>query len=117
MTIVTSTPSNLRRPGAFSEFAFVQAGQSLIPLPLRAVILAEKTAAGTATLETPVQVFDEADADVKGGQGSIAAILCRTAFAQGKLSGAQPEIWLCAIAEPASGAAAQETVTITVTTG
>ena len=92
MTIITSTPSNLRRPGAFSEFGFVQAGQSLIPLPLRGVVVAEKTSAGTATADTPIQVFDEADADAKGGQGSLAAILCRKAFEQGKLSGAQPEI-------------------------
>src|ERR1043166_7276498 len=97
--IVTSIPNNVRRPGAYSEFAFVQAGQSLIPLPLRAVIVAEKTAAGTAALETPIQVFDENDADAKGGQGALAAVLCRTAFQQGKLSGAQPEIWLCPIAE------------------
>ncbi len=116
MTIITSTPSNLRRPGAFSEFAFVQAGQSLVPLPLRAVIVAEKTAAGTATVETPIQVFDETDADTKAGQGSLAAVLCRTAFAQGNLSGASPEIWLCPIAEPGGGTATQETVTITVTT-
>lgn len=116
MTIVTSTPSNLRRPGAFSEFNFVQAGQSLIPLSLRAVIVAEKTAAGTAAIETPIQVFSETDADTKAGQGSLAAILCRTAFQQGKLSGAQPEIWLDPIAEPAGGTATQWTVTITVTT-
>lgn len=113
--IITSIPSNVRRPGAYSEFAFVQAGQSLVPLPLRAVVVAEKTTSGTAALETPVEIFDESDADAKGGQGSLAAILCRTAFAQGKLSGAQPEIWLCPIAEPAGGTAAQETVTITVT--
>jgi len=116
MTIVTSTPSNLRRPGAFSEFAFVEAGQSLIPLPLRAVIVAEKTVAGTAAVDTPVQIFDEADADAKGGIGSLAAVLCRTAFAQAKLSGASPEIWMAPLAEPAGGTATQETATITVTT-
>lgn len=116
MTITTTTPANLRRPGAFSEFAFVQAAQSLIPLALRLVVVAEKTSAGTATIETPIQVFDEADADTKAGAGSLAAILCRTAIAQGKLSGASPEIWLCPIAEPGGGTATQETVTITVTT-
>lgn len=116
MTIVTTTPANLRRPGAFSEFAFVQAAQSLIPLALRLVIVAEKTSAGTATVETPLQIFDEADADAKAGQGALAAILCRTAIQQGRLSGASPEIWICPIAEPGGGTATQETVTITVTT-
>lgn len=116
MTIVTSTPSNLRRPGAYSEFLFQQAGQSLVPLPLRAVVVAEKTSAGTAAIETPVQVFDEADADTKGGLGALGAILCRKAFEQAKLSGASPEVWLCPIAEPGGGTATQETVTITVTT-
>lgn len=116
MTIVTSTPNNLRRPGAFSEFDFTSAAQSLVPLALRAVIVAEKTAAGTATIETPIQVFSEGDADTKGGQGSLSAILLRTAFAQAKLSGASPEIWLCPIAEPGGGTATQETITVTVTT-
>ncbi|MEO7735522.1 MAG: hypothetical protein ABIY55_31500, partial [Kofleriaceae bacterium] len=113
MTIVTSIPSNLRRPGAFSEFAFVQAGQSLIPLPLRVVIVAEKTSAGTAAVDTPIQIFDEDDGDTKFGRGALGAVLCRTAFAQTKLSGASPEIWGAPLAEPAGGTATQETVTIT----
>lgn len=116
MTITTTTPANLRRPGVFPEFAFVAAAQSLVPLPLRLVIVAEKTSAGTATIETPIQVFDEADADTKSGQGSLGAILCRTAIRQATLSGASPEIWICPIAEPGGGTATQETVTITVTT-
>lgn len=116
MTIITSVPSTVRRPGAFSEFEFVEDGQSLIPLPLRFVIVAEKTSAGTATVDTPVQVFSEQEADTLGGRGSLAAVLYRTAVAQSKLSGASPEIFMCPIAEPGGGVATQETATITVTT-
>jgi phage tail sheath gpL-like len=114
--IITSIPTTVRRPGAYVENKFVQAGQSLVPLPLRAVVVAEKTAAGTAAIETPIQVFDEGDADAKGGRGSPAAILLRTGFLQGTFSGATPEMWLCPIAEPVGGTAAQWTVTISVTT-
>jgi phage tail sheath gpL-like len=111
VAIIVNTPSNLRRPGVFPEFD-VQVGQSLVPLPLRVAIVAEKTAAGSAALETPVQVFSESDADAKGGIGSLAAVLCRTAIAQAALSGASPEVWLCPTAEPAAGTAAQWTVTL-----
>jgi phage tail sheath gpL-like len=110
MAIIVNTPSNLRRPGVFPEFD-VQVGQSLVPLPLRVAIVAEKTAAGSAALETPIQVFSESDADAKGGVGSLAAVLCRTAIAQAALSGASPELWMCPIAEPGGGTATQWTVT------
>jgi phage tail sheath gpL-like len=116
MAIVTSLPSNVRRPGAFSEIKFQQAGQQLVPLPLRVVIVAEKSAAGTATVDAPIQVFDEDDADTKAGQGSFAAIGARKAIEQGKLMGSTPEIWIAPLAEPAGGTKAITTITVTVTT-
>jgi phage tail sheath gpL-like len=113
--IITSLPSNVRRPGAFSEFKFVQAA-SLLSTPLRVVVVAEKSSTGTATADAPIRILDEDDADAKAGQGSPAALGCRTAFTQGKLSGAMPELWLAPIAEPAGGVKAISTVTFTVTT-
>ncbi len=113
--ILTSTPTSLRRPGAFTEFKFVAAGQQLVPLPLRVAIVAEKSSVGTATVEVPVQVFDEDDGDTKCGKGSFAALMARAAFATAHLKGSSPEIWVCPVAE-SSGVATQETITVTVAT-
>lgn len=115
MTIPSTTPTSLRRPGAYSEFQFLASGQQLVPLPLRVVIVAESKG-GTATVETPIQIFSEADADTKLGTGSFAALMARDAFTTAKLKGSSPEIWACPIAEPGGGTAAQETITVTVTT-
>lgn len=114
MSITTSVPSNLRRPGAFHEFVAGLAG-GLVALDTRVVIVAIKSSAGTATAATPVQIFDESDADTKLGKGSEAALMARVAFAQARKSRSQPQIWACPMAAP-SGAAAVQTITTTVTT-
>lgn len=112
--IVGNIPSSLRRPGVYSEFKFLAAGQSLVSVPLRVVIVAEKSSAGTAAADTPVQVYDEDDADTKAGKGSLCAILARTGLAQAKVQdGLQPEIWIAPVAEPAGGTAVQMTITFT----
>ncbi len=121
MTINTTIPTNLRRPGAYHEFLVVQNALQLVPIPARVVIVAEKSSAGTATAETPVQIFDEADADGKAGAGSLAALMARMALAQAKRSIADapggvggvgsPEIWLCPLTP--TGTAAAYTITVT----
>lgn len=114
--IVTSLPNNVRRPGAFSTIKWQNALTTALN-DLRAVIVAEKTAAGTALADTPIQIFDEDDADTKLGMGSFAALGCKKAFEQGKLmGGAMPEVWCAPLTEPGAGAKATITLTITVTT-
>jgi phage tail sheath gpL-like len=113
MGINSTVPPTKRRPGAFHEFKFVQSGQQLVPLDLRAVIVAEKTAAGTAVADVPIRVFDEDEADTKCGKGSLAALMVRKAIEQGKLSNGSPEIWVCPVAENGAGTAAIYTVTFT----
>lgn len=120
MSSIRSTiPASKRRPGAFNEFVFLPAGGSLDDAVNRVVIVAEKSAAGTADPEVPTQVFDENDADTKAGKGSFAALMARVAFAQIKLSSSPPasggpvEVWICPTIAPAGGAAAVETITIT----
>ena len=110
--IVTSVPASKRRPNAYSEYKFVPAGQQLVPLPLRVVAVGVGSAAGTAAIETPVQVFDEDDADTKAGRGSDLALMLRKMFEQSALQGASPEIWAVRIAAPA-GVAAANTITVT----
>lgn len=112
--IPSALPTNIRRPGAFHQFIPGLAG-GLVALDTRVAIAAIKSSAGTLAVATPVQIFDESDADTKLGKGSEAALMARTAFAQARRSGSQPQIWACAIAAPA-GAAAVQTITTTVTT-
>jgi phage tail sheath gpL-like len=114
MAIPTNIPTNVRRPGVYPDFRS-QVGQSLVPLPLRCVIVAEQTSAGLATTDGPVQIFSERDADVQAGLNSLGAILCRTAIQQGIFSGATPEIWYFPLTAPSSGAAATWTITVNVT--
>src|ERR1051326_857616 len=114
--IITSLPNNVRRPGAFSTIKWQNALQTALN-DLRAVIVAEKSAAGTAPSNAPIQIFDEDDADAKLGMGSFAALGCRKAFEQSKLmGGAMPELWAAPLDEPAGGAKATITLTVTVTT-
>lgn len=114
--IVTSLPNNIRRPGAFSSFKWQFALTAALN-ENRVAIVAEKSAAGTAPADVPVQVFDEDDADTKAGMGSPGALGCRKAFEQGKfMGGAMPEVWLVPLAEPGAGAKATITFTVSVTT-
>lgn len=112
--IVTGLPNNVRRPGAFSTIKWQNALTTALN-ELRAVIVAEKSATGTAAADTPIQVFDEDDADLKAGMGSPGALGCKKAFEQGKLmNGAQPEVWLTPLTEPSGGAKATITLTVTL---
>ncbi len=114
--IVTSLPNNVRRPGAFSTIKWQNALTAALN-ENRAVIVAEKSASGTATADVPIQIFDEDDADDKLGEGSFAALGCRKAFEQGNLmGGAMPEVWCAPLTENGAGAKATFTFTVTVTT-
>lgn len=114
MTILNSIPSTTRKPGQFHEFDLLSGAQGLTPLSNRVLLVGEVLAAGTATLEEPVQVFDENDVDDKCGQGSMLALMARKALETGRLIGIQPEIWISPVADPAGTAA---TFTFTVTAG
>jgi phage tail sheath gpL-like len=121
MPLSTSVPASLKQPNSFHTFQHVRAGGGLVALPLRVLLVGVKSAAGTATAETPVQVFDLADAITKFGQGSELALMCAIAFAQGNLNGSSgrggmPELWACPIAAPGASVAAAQTLTVTVTT-
>ncbi len=109
-----SIPATVRRPGVFHEFE-IDDRTGVATFPIRAVVLAIVSSAGTATAGTPVQILDDDDADLRAGRGSQAALMLRAAFDEGRQKGNSPEIWLQAVTAPAGTAAAQ-TFTVTVTT-
>jgi phage tail sheath gpL-like len=114
MAIITTVPASKRRPGVYVQHKEEPAGQSLIPIPTRVVCVGIKATGGTATAETPVQVFDAADSDAKAGKGSELALMARAMLDQSALEDGKPEIYLCPIAPP-SGVATQNTITVTGT--
>lgn len=107
-------PTTIRTPGSYHEFAFLKAAGSLTPLPQRINLIGVQSdaPASTATVNEPVQVLNETDADTKFGTGSELALMCRAAFATAAVRGLTPEIWATPLADGATTAAVQ---TITVT--
>lgn len=119
MPLSTSVPASLKQPNSYHTFQHVKAGGALVALPLRVLLVGIKSAAGTAVVETPVQVFDLADGIAKAGQGSELALMIAKAFEQGNLNGStgrggMPELWICPIAAPGGvSVAAAQTLTVT----
>lgn len=114
MPIDTGVPTSIKRPGAFAKFLFSTAARGLTPLPIRVLNVGVKSAAGTATVEQPVQIFDPADSETKCGKGSELDLMNKKSFRQAALQGTQPEVWCCPIAAPA-GTAAAKTLTFSGT--
>lgn len=118
--LTTTVPSSFDTPGSFHIFTHVKAGGSLVPLALRVLLVGVKSAAGTATALTPVQLLDVNDAIAKCGVGSELALMAAKAIEQGLLNqslgrGGIPEIWACPIVAPSGGGAVAAAQTLTVT--
>jgi phage tail sheath gpL-like len=110
--IVTGIPSTRRRPGNFQIFNYKAASRGLVPIQARMAICASrKAASGTQADLVPIQVFDEATADLLWGVGSEMALGVRAAMKMSRAIGQTIEIWGVSTAEPAT--AAQFTLTIT----
>lgn len=117
----TSVPTSVDTPGTFQEMQHVRSGGALVALAPRVLLVGVKGSAGSATAETPIQILDIADAITKFGQGSELALMAAKAFEQGILNaatgrGGMPELWACPIAAPGASVAAEETLTVVVTT-
>lgn len=106
-------PTTIRRPASFFTLSFTPSAAGLVPLELAVALLGMKSAAGTATVETPVEVFDADDADAKFGKGSELALMCRKAFSQAAKQGTCPRVFGVPIAEPGAGTAHVKTLTVT----
>lgn len=113
MPIDTGIPTSIKRPGAYHKFVFSTYGLGLIPLALLVIMVGALSSSASQAAESPVQVFDEADADTKFGAGSEVALMCRKSLAQSRLQNSHPELWAIGIAEPGGGTAHAKTITIT----
>jgi phage tail sheath gpL-like len=102
-----SIPSSIRKPGRYTEFNTSLAVSSLPENDVKVVILAQKTASGSGTADTPVRIFTTADAILYGGTGSIAHLSCKAALNANK----NIKLWVVPI-DDAAGTPAEGTITI-----
>ena len=73
-------PASIRKPGKYFEFNTKLAVRTLATNPQTVLIVAQKTADGTATENVPVQVFDTDTAGKLFGVGSQAARMVKAAM-------------------------------------
>jgi len=102
-------PTSNRVPGVFVE---MDASQANTGTALQSTILfGQKSAAGTAVADTPVQV--ESLAQVLGlcGQGSMLAAMAQRYLERDPFG----DLWLLPLVDPVAGAAATSTITVTGT--
>lgn len=114
MGLQSNIPSDKRRPGTFHTFDDTSSARSLVPITRSVALIAMKHSSGTAVVNTPVQVFNEREADLLFGKSSEMAMLVRVTLATMRALGSFAQIWCIPIAEPA-GVAATRTFTITGT--
>lgn len=102
-------PSSIRKPGKYIEFNTKLAVRTLPGNLQKTRIIAQKTAAGTATANVPVNVFSDAEAQVLFGVGSQAHLMVRAALK------ANPylQLGVLPVDDAGAGVAATKTVTIT----
>lgn len=98
-----------RVPGFYGEF---DASQANTAQPnLRALLIGQKLAAGTAVADTPVQAFSQGDVNAACGADSMLARM----YAAYRLQDATGECWLLPLADNAAGTAATGTIAVTGT--
>lgn len=106
--------SDKRRPGTFHYFDDTSGSRSLIPIDKSLALIGIKSTAGTATINTPIQVFNEGEAETYAGKGSELSLMARMAFATMRKLGVGIKLWLVPLTPP-TGVANERTFTVTGT--
>jgi|GEM_PF-1803783 len=104
MTIAHSVPANILRTGHFGQINLDVGTQGLATLT-QPVVLIGTHAGGTATVDTPYQIFSETQAETLFGVGLEITIMCKIALRTAKRLGLFVPIWAIGIAEPSGGTA------------
>lgn len=102
-------PASIRKPGKYFEFNTKLAVRTLPGNLQKTVIVAQMLSSGTATVNTVVEVFSDAQAALLYGRGSIAHLMVKAAIK------AYPYLALSvvAVADAGAGVAATGSVAIT----
>jgi phage tail sheath gpL-like len=102
-------PSNIRVPLFYAEFDNSRAVQGLALQVYKALIIGQKTSAGSATVEVPVLVTSADQAKSLFGVGSMLHRMFVKWFKNNKST----EVWAIPVADNGSGVAATGTFTVT----
>ncbi len=105
--VVAGLTPDWKVPIAAREVNFGRGRRSIGTEPVRVLVTGNKLTGGSATVETPVQIFSEEDADTQFGAGSEIAIQCYHALAIGGVT-----LWGCPVAEAGGATAATLTATV-----
>lgn len=114
MGLQSNIASDKRRPGSFQTFDDTSGSRGLIPVTRSVCCVGIKSSTGTQANATPVQVFNESEADGYFGKGSELALMVRKVYEELRKQGASCQVWACSVAAPA-GVAATRTFTVTGT--
>jgi phage tail sheath gpL-like len=101
-------PTTLRVPFVFAEFNSSRAQQGPSLLAYKALIIGQKTAAGTATADTVVRCTTVDQAITLGGRGSMLHRQALAWFASNRST----ELWLGVLADNAGGVAPTGTIVV-----
>jgi len=107
----TEIPSNIRVPLFYAEFDNSRAVQGLALQVYKALMIGQKTSAGSATVEVPVLVTSADQAKSLFGVGSMLHRMFVKWFKNNKTT----EIWCIPVADNGAGVAATGTLTTTGT--
>lgn len=103
-------PASIRKPGKYFEFNTKLAVRTLPGNPQRVVLIGQRLSTGTIAAGQPVDIFDDGQARLYFGAGSILHLMARAAIS------AYPHLQLSAVAlddAATGGLAATGTVTVT----
>lgn len=108
MTIsFNSIPTNLRTPSVLAEFDSSKSASGPVLLAYRALLIGQKTSAGTATANTLVRCTSAQQASTLGGVGSMLHRMALAWFASNKVT----ELYLGVLDDNAAGVLATKTIT------
>lgn len=93
--------SDKRRPGTFHFFDDTSGSRSLIPIDKSLALVGIKSSAGSATVNVPIQAFNEGDAEAYAGKGSELSLMARRAFATMRKLNVGIKLWLVPLTAPA----------------
>ncbi len=104
-----SIPSTLRVPFVAAEFDASKAAQGPALLAYRALLIGQKTSAGTAADNSLHKVTSADDVVTHAGRGSMLHRMAMAWFASNKFT----EVWIGVLADNGAGVAAAGTLTVT----
>lgn len=106
-------PVSFLVPGVFMEFDPSRASSGLPLQPYRGLVIAQKTSAGSAAVNTPIDFPNEEQAEALFGVGSMAARMARRFREENRFT----DLHVIALADNPAGLAATGTLTFTVPSG